>query len=146
MTVPWTTKIPMTLAGVAPRVRRIAMSDCLSVTAMIKVETMLNAATATSQRQDDEHHHPLHPQGPEEVRMLAGPIRHPEASVEAGRHLAGDAPRLVEVVELQAQAAHVLAQAKQAGGVAQMNDRESGVVLGVVDREQPDDGESPQAR
>ncbi len=40
-------KICMTLPGVAPSVRRIAMSDCLSVTTMTRVETTLNAATAT---------------------------------------------------------------------------------------------------
>ena len=39
--------VPMTLPGVWPSVRRIAMSDCLSVTSMTSVETRLNAATAT---------------------------------------------------------------------------------------------------
>ena len=40
-------KMPMMLPGLAPRVRRMAISACLSVTAMTSVETMLNAATAT---------------------------------------------------------------------------------------------------
>ena len=40
-------KIFITLAGVAPRVRRMAMSDCLSVTTITSVDTTLNAATAT---------------------------------------------------------------------------------------------------
>ena len=33
--------------GLAPSVRRIAMSDCLSVTVITRVETRLKAATAT---------------------------------------------------------------------------------------------------
>jgi hypothetical protein len=33
--------------GRAPKVRKIAISACLSVTAMTSVETRLNAATAT---------------------------------------------------------------------------------------------------
>ena len=47
ISAPCTMKIAMTLEGLAPSVRRIAMSACLSVTAMTSVETMLNAATAT---------------------------------------------------------------------------------------------------
>ncbi len=47
MTVPWTMKIAMICRGVAPRVRRMAMSDFLSVTTITRVEMMLNAATAT---------------------------------------------------------------------------------------------------
>ena len=44
---PCTMKMPITLFGEMPSVRRIAMSACLSVTSMISVETRLNAATAT---------------------------------------------------------------------------------------------------
>ncbi|MOA51129.1 hypothetical protein D3C78_1742380 [compost metagenome] len=40
-------KICMMLAGLAPRVRRMAMSACLSVTTITSVDTRLNAATAT---------------------------------------------------------------------------------------------------
>ena len=47
ITVPCTTKIDRMPDWLAPRVRRIAMSDSLSVTTMIRVETRLNAATAT---------------------------------------------------------------------------------------------------
>ena len=46
MTVPWTMKIAMICRGVAPRVRRIAMSVRLSATTMIRVAMMLKAATA----------------------------------------------------------------------------------------------------
>ena len=45
--LPWTMKMAMMLAGLAPSVRRMAISACLSVTAMTSVETILNAATAT---------------------------------------------------------------------------------------------------
>ena len=41
-------KIARMLRGVAPIVRRIAMSARLSFTTMTSVETMLNAATATT--------------------------------------------------------------------------------------------------
>ena len=47
ITTPCTMKIFMMLRGDAPSVRRIAMSACLSVTAITSVETMLKAATAT---------------------------------------------------------------------------------------------------
>ncbi|MCY1403197.1 hypothetical protein D9M71_183670 [compost metagenome] len=47
ITVPWTMKVAMICPGVAPRVRRMAMSAFLSVTTMTSVEMMLNAATAT---------------------------------------------------------------------------------------------------
>ena len=47
ITVPWTMKVAMICPGVAPRVRRMAMSDFLSVTTITRVEMMLNAATAT---------------------------------------------------------------------------------------------------
>ncbi|MNR46467.1 hypothetical protein D3C85_1654360 [compost metagenome] len=39
-------KVPMICAGVAPMVRRMAMSAPLSLTTMISVAMMLNAATA----------------------------------------------------------------------------------------------------
>ena len=44
---PWTMKMPITERGVAPRVRRMAMSARLSVTVITSVDTRLNAATAT---------------------------------------------------------------------------------------------------
>ena len=47
ISAPWIMKIVSTEAGVAPSVRRIAMSACLSVTSITCAETMLNAATAT---------------------------------------------------------------------------------------------------
>ena len=47
ISAPCTTKIFMIRDGVAPSVRRMAMSGCLSVTAITSVETILNAATAT---------------------------------------------------------------------------------------------------
>ena len=45
--MPCTMKICMMLLGEAPSVRRMAMSACLSVTAMTSVETILKAATST---------------------------------------------------------------------------------------------------
>ena len=47
ITVPCTMKMAMICRGVAPRVRRMAMSPFLSVTTITRVEMMLNAATAT---------------------------------------------------------------------------------------------------
>jgi len=47
MKVPWTMNTAMICRGVAPRVRRMAMSDFLSVTTITRVETILKAATAT---------------------------------------------------------------------------------------------------
>ena len=47
MMVPWTTKMVMMLLGVAPKVRRIAMSASLSATTMTNADTILKAATAT---------------------------------------------------------------------------------------------------
>ena len=44
---PCTTKMINMLRGVAPRVRKMAMSARLSVTDITKVDTKLNAATAT---------------------------------------------------------------------------------------------------
>ena len=44
---PWTMKMPMIERGLAPSVRRIAMSARLSVTVITSVLTRLNAATAT---------------------------------------------------------------------------------------------------
>ena len=46
ISAPWIRKIFITLAGLAPSVRRIAMSACLSFTAMNRLETILKAATA----------------------------------------------------------------------------------------------------
>ena len=48
MATPWVKKIASTLRGDAPTVRRIAMSERLSFTTMTSVDTMLNAATATT--------------------------------------------------------------------------------------------------
>ena len=45
--MPCTMKICMMLLGEAPSVRRMAMSACLSVTAITSVETILKAATST---------------------------------------------------------------------------------------------------
>ena len=47
ISAPCTMNMRMMLAGVAPRVRRMAISACLSVTTITSVETILNAATAT---------------------------------------------------------------------------------------------------
>ena len=44
---PCTMNTAMTLRGVAPSVRKIAMSGCFSVTVITSVDTRLNAATAT---------------------------------------------------------------------------------------------------
>jgi hypothetical protein len=44
---PCTMKMPMMERGLAPSVRRMAMSDCLSVTVITSVDTRLKAATAT---------------------------------------------------------------------------------------------------
>jgi hypothetical protein len=46
MTAPWMTKMPMIERGDAPRVRKMAMSACLSVTVMTSDDTRLKAATA----------------------------------------------------------------------------------------------------
>ncbi len=46
--LPWTMNTDRMLRGVAPSVRRIAMSRRLSFTTMTIVETTLNAATATT--------------------------------------------------------------------------------------------------
>ncbi|MNC86211.1 hypothetical protein D3C83_18510 [compost metagenome] len=46
ISVPWMMKIRVMLEGAAPSVRRIAMSACLSVTTITRLDTMLNAATA----------------------------------------------------------------------------------------------------
>ena len=54
MTSPWVMKMPITLRGEAPKVRRMAMSVRLSVTTMTSMATMLKAATATiSSRMSD---------------------------------------------------------------------------------------------
>ena len=54
MTSPCVMKMPITLRGEAPNVRRMAMSVRLSVTTMTSIATMLNAATATiSSRMSD---------------------------------------------------------------------------------------------
>jgi hypothetical protein len=47
ITVPCTMNVRMIVPGVAPRVRRIAISPFLSFTTITSVEMMLNAATAT---------------------------------------------------------------------------------------------------
>ncbi|MCY1213353.1 hypothetical protein D9M72_251310 [compost metagenome] len=47
ITLPCTMNTAMICLGVAPRVRRMAISARLSATTMIKVAMMLNAATAT---------------------------------------------------------------------------------------------------
>ena len=44
---PCTTKMPMMLLGLAPKVRKMAISARLSCTVITKVDTKLNAATAT---------------------------------------------------------------------------------------------------
>ena len=45
-TEPCTMNTFMMLAGLAPRVRKMAMSGCLSVTVITSIDTRLNAATA----------------------------------------------------------------------------------------------------
>ena len=74
ISAPCTTKIFMIEVGVAPSVRRMAMSGCLSVTAITSVETMLNAATATISSEDDEHHVLLDLHRAEEIGVAARPV------------------------------------------------------------------------
>ena len=93
--------------GRAPSVRRIAMSACLSVTAITSVETMLNAATATISVQDDEHHALLDLHRAEEVGVAARPVAHVGIVRGSARSSSrATARRLEQVVELQAHAGH----------------------------------------
>jgi hypothetical protein len=48
ITSPWSRKTRRMVPVCAPMVRRMAMSACLSVTAIVWPDTMLNAATATT--------------------------------------------------------------------------------------------------
>ena len=50
ITAPWIMKIFMMEPGDAPSVRRIAMSDCFSVTVITRVDTSPNAPTSTMRK------------------------------------------------------------------------------------------------
>ena len=50
------------------------MSDCLSVTAITRVDTMLNAATATISSRMQEHHASSRSHGAEEIGVALRPV------------------------------------------------------------------------
>ena len=120
---PCTMKIPMIERGLAPSVRRIAMSACLSVTVITSVETRLNAATATIS-----------------VRMMniivfsictasyqAALVRvqslHAHLAAEALRQPAGGGARVVHVGQAQLHAGRA-AGAVEPGGVVERGQRQ----------------------
>ena len=80
---PCTMKIPMMLRGLAPSVRRIAMSACLSVTAITSVRHQVERRHRDDQREDDEHHAFLDLHGGEPGACSARPVADQELAAAA---------------------------------------------------------------
>ena len=92
---PCTTKMPMMLRGLAPRVRRMAMSARLSCTVITKPETRLNAATATmSVRMMNIMRFRVAPH--QTSCGLLRPVTDPQVATQAGGQLSATV-RLVQV-------------------------------------------------
>ena len=99
ISAPCTMKIFMMRRGRAPSVRRMAMSACLSVTAMTSVETMLKAATATiSDRMMNIMFFSICT-ARKKLAWLLGPVADVGAGVDQPGQFAPDARRHEQVVQ-----------------------------------------------
>src|SRR6188508_2228041 len=104
-TMPCTMNICRIEPGAAPSVRRMAMSACLSTTAIASVEMMLIAATNTIS-EDQEHHALLDLDRAEEVGVAARPVRGEHVARQLVEQLVRDRARGEQIVQLEAHAAH----------------------------------------
>jgi hypothetical protein len=84
-------KMAMMLRGLAPRVRRMAMSARLSVHRHDQRRHDVEGGDRDDQQQDQEHHALLDFDGAEEVGVAAGPVADPGVGVEVAQQFAADA-------------------------------------------------------
>ena len=142
---PCTTKMPITERGLAPRVRRIAMSDCLSVTVITSVETRLNAATAMISVRMMNISRFSTCTASNQLRL----VRVQSRTTTSGPRLCCSArptlARLVHVGQLQLHAGRPL-DAQQLGRVVDVHQRQRAVVFVVAGVEGAGDGELLQPR
>ena len=80
------------------------------------------------------------------VRVEPRPVGDVDIGPQAARQIARHGARLEQVLELQTHAAHLLAHAVELLRVFEIDQRKPGVILVMVDRENPDHGELPQPR
>ena len=138
--------MPMIERGVAPSVRRIAMSACLSVTVITSVETRLNAATATISVRMMNIRRFSTCTAANQLRLVLRPVAHERRRAEAARaSSAATRGARVEVLQAQLHAGRAV-DAEQLGGVVEVDQREPAVVFVVAGVEGADDGELLQAR
>ena len=118
---------------VTPMVRRMPMSRPLSFTSMIRPEVMLNAATITMMRQDQEHHVALDLQRVEEGGVALAPVDHEDRA--AGRF--GDEPAvavdLVRLVDIDLDGGDVAGAVEIGLRLGQRHEHEGGVVFRHAD-------------
>jgi hypothetical protein len=142
---PCTMKISMMERGLAPSVRRIAMSACLSVTVITSVDTRLNAATATiSVRMMNIIVFSICTASYQAALVRVQSCTRTWSPRPTARRLGGGA-RVVHVGQLQLHAGRA-AGAVELGGVVERGQRQAAVVFVVADREHADDVERLQPR
>ena len=143
---PCTTKMPMMLRGLAPSVRRIAMSARLSVTVITSVETRLNAATATiSVRMMNIMRFSICTAA-NQVLFARVQSRIRKLARQRGRQLVGHLARLVQVLELEAHAGRAVEAEHALPRPRRWIMRQRRVVLVVARIEGADHGELLEAR
>jgi hypothetical protein len=143
---PCTTKTAMIDSGRAPRVRRMAMSACLSVTAMTSVDTRLKAATATISERMMNIIVLLDLHRAEEIGVAAGPVADEGVGVDGAASSRADPRRHEQVVDLEPHAADPVVHLVELLRVAHVDQREAAVVLVHADLEDADHLEGFQPR
>jgi hypothetical protein len=127
----------MMLRGLAPRVRRMAMSARLSVYRHHQRGHDVERGHRNDQQQDQEHHALLDFHGAKEVGVAAGPVADPGVAVEVAQQFAADLRRGEQVVDLEPHAADALVHAIQLLRVGHVHQGQPGIELEHAGLENP---------
>ncbi len=143
--VPCTMKIFMIERGEAPRVRRMAMSDCLSLTVITRVETRLKAATAMIIARIMNIMRFCDCTAANQTVFTCDQSRSTSSALQAAPQLGRHLRRLVHVAQAQAQAGRAL-DARGSDGVVEVGEGQRRIEFVMAGFEDADHGEGLGAR
>ena len=142
---PWIMKIFMIERGEEPRVRRMAMSACLSVTVITRVDTRLNAATAMIRVRMMNIMRFSVCTAANQLAFSLRPVAHDQVAGHAVLELVGHLRRLVHVGDAQAQAGRRV-EAHHLFGVLDVDEGQRRIEFVVAGLEDAGHGERARAR
>ncbi len=126
----------------APIETSTAMSRVFSITIMISEIKNIQRGNEDNQSDGDERHHPLQPQGVKDCAVLLHPVGRHETLAGSGLQLLSDLRRVVDIVDLEFQHRHNIAQVEQLLRVGERDEGPGTVVLIETRREDSRDFKS----